>query len=123
MSHTDNNIRGAVGKGGDCDLSRDETFREMIAQTFRGRTRWITVLAWVYALLFTAAAVVSAVLFFKAGNTRNLILWATVFLTSVLFTGILKLWFWMAMNRNSLLREIKRLESLLAKLEDMAGRR
>ena len=42
----DNDIRDALKRADwaeEFDAAREETFREMLAGTFRGRTRWMTV--------------------------------------------------------------------------------
>jgi hypothetical protein len=121
MSMQDDPIKKALQEAdvaGDFGPAQGETFRQMISDTFRSQPRWMSVMAWIYALLFTAVAVVAAVKFFGAEGVRNQILWATVFLTSNMIVMILKVWFWMIMNRNRILREVKRLELRIAELTD-----
>ncbi len=98
--------------------TQEETFRQMLAGTFKSQPRWMTAIAWIYILLFTAIAVVAAVQFFDTDAVKGQILWATVFLTSNMIVMILKMWFWMIMNRNRVLREVKRLELRIAELTD-----
>ncbi|MHC4562903.1 MAG: DUF6768 family protein [Planctomycetota bacterium] len=126
MNGDDSDIKKAMGKAdwvSDMDAERDETFRQMLAGTFRGRPRWMAILAWVYILAFTAMMVVAALQFFQTEATRDQILWATVFLASSFIVMFLKLWFWTVMNRNAVTREIKRLELRVAELgEQLAGK-
>ena len=115
----DNDIRDALKSADwaeEFDAAREESFREMLAGTFSGRTRWMTVLVYVYIFAFTALMVVSIVAFFGADatDTRAHILWATSFLMSSVFVAFLKLWIWNVMNRNAIVREVKRLELRLA---------
>ena len=117
----DNDIRDALKRADwaeEFDAAREETFREMLAGTFRGRTRWMTVLVYIYIFAFTALMVISVVSFFGAdpADTRTQILWATSFLMSAVFVAFLKLWIWNVMNRNAIAREIKRLEMRVADL-------
>ena len=102
------------------DADRDQTFRQMLAGTFKGQARWMTVLVYIYIFAFTALMVVSIVSFFEAdrADTRSLILWATGFLMSAVFVSFLKLWIWNIMNRNAVTREIKRLELCNAELTE-----
>ena len=122
----DHDIKDALTKADwaeDFDADRDQTFRQMLAGTFKGRTRWMTVLVYIYIFAFTALMVVSIVSFFESGqtDTRSHILWATGFLMSALFVTFLKLWIWNIMNRNAIAREIKRLELCVAELTERLG--
>ena len=113
----------------DADVADDfgpaqgEIFRQMLADTFKSQPRWMSVMAWTYILLFTAVMVVAAVQFFDADAVSGQILWATVFLASCMTVMMLKMWFWMIMNRNRVLREVKRLELRIAELTDKVGGR
>ena len=125
MSTQDDPLKKALqdaDAAGDFGPSQEETFRQMLAGTFRNQPRWMTLIAWVYILLFTAVAVVAAVQFFDAEAVRGQILWTTVFLVSGMIVMMLKMWFWMIMNRNRILREVKRLELRIAELTDTVGK-
>ena len=97
----------------------DVTVRQLIGDMFKGKLRWTTFLVWIYVIAFTVLMVITAVMFFAtdAGDTKGLIMWAGAFITCGLFVGMLKMWFWMAMNRNMLAREVKRLEIRIAELQ------
>lgn len=121
MNQTDNDIKAALHKADRDDfgdLAQDMTLREMMASTFRGRQRWMTFVAWFDMFAFTAVAVIAAVMFFRSDAVRDLIMWATIFLTCASIIMIAKMWYWMAMNRNAVGREIKRLEFRIADLAD-----
>ncbi|KKO11461.1 hypothetical protein LCGC14_0019420 [marine sediment metagenome] len=121
MSDNDNDIRAALKKAdwsGEYDAGRDLTFHDMLAGSFRGQSRWMSVMAWIHIFAFTGLMVVGIVFFFQADTTRDQILWATVFLSSTVMVMMLKMWFWMAMNRNAVTREIKRLEMRIAELAE-----
>ena len=100
------------------DMS-DPTMRQLFGDMFRGKQRWTSLLVMVFILALTFVMVVSVVMFFRTGEgeTKGLILWATLFLTSGLFTGMLKMWFWMGMNRCMLVREVRRSEARLAAMQ------
>ena len=97
----------------------DVTVRQLIGDMFKGKLRWTTLMVWVYVIAFTILMVITAVMFFgtDAGDTKALIMWAAAFITCGLFTAMLKMWFWMAMYRNMLAREVKRLEIRIAELQ------
>ncbi len=89
---------------------------EMITEAFRSRHRWLHITSFIMPMLFVAAACVFAYQFFVAQTTQAMIGWATGFLWAVTATGIFKIFFMMELNKNSLTREIKRLELELAAL-------
>ena len=125
MSDVDKEIRNGLAGADEVaeyDLDKEETFRQMLSESFRGRMGWMVVVVWIYGLAFTAVAVYAAVQFFRVDATRDLILYATLFLTSSLFLGLVKMWYWMLMNRNSVKREVKRLEMQVAHLTEVIER-
>ena len=118
MSEFQRNMQDALGANGDQDYdpTREETLFGMIAGSFRGKMRWMVMLVWVYALVFTALAVFAAVSFFLADSVKMWIFYAALFLMACNFIVVVKLWYWMLLNKNSITREIKRLELRIAKL-------
>ncbi len=122
MSGMDDKIREALVKEEDTWID-EPGFFEQVGSTFRSRQRWLVVLVWFWSLAFFILAVVCAFRFFDAEGVRGHVLWATVFLYSMLAVGLLKNWYWMLMNRNTLAREIKRLELQIASMrEELAER-
>jgi hypothetical protein len=119
MNEFDEDVKKAMEDEGSpaADLVREPSFREMIASTFRGRNRWMTILVWVYLWVFTGLAVFAAVQFFRIDGLADKLMYATIFLMLCLFAGMMKMWYWMLMNRNALAREIKRLELRIAELQ------
>ncbi len=89
-----------------------------VAQSMAGRALAINILGAVFSFVFFGLSIVAAVRFFGAGETRGQILWATAFLFCSLAVAMLKMWFWMLLNRNAITREIKRLEVQVARLAD-----
>ena len=102
----------------DYDAAQEESLFQMIGRSFHGRHRWMTCVAWVYLFLFTGLAVFAAVRFFAAEATRDQVLYATLFAVAAAITMVIKIWYWMILNRNSIQREIKRLELRITQLTD-----
>jgi len=92
---------------------------EMLTETFRGRHRWLNILGMFWTLIFMGLAIYSAVQFFKVEIQRDMLMWAAAFLFCMSAVSMLKIWYWMEMQKNSVTREIKRLELQIARL---AGR-
>ena len=119
MNELDDTIRNALksqAQHGAIDSDREPPMRTQIAETFRGRLRWLAWLAVFYRIVFLVFAVIAAIQFFRVDGTRELIAYATLFLISIVATAFIKLWFWMLLIKNSVIREIKRLELQIAEL-------
>jgi hypothetical protein len=97
------------------DALRDEPLDqpgiiEMAASNFRGRQRFSTIAMMIVGIAFMAAMIWCALSFFHTNDTRQMILYATLFLFLCGALMMLKLWFWLMMIRYSVARELKRLE-------------
>ena len=88
----------------------------MITETFRSRHRWLHITSFIMPMIFVVAACIFAYRFYYAETTHSMIAWATGFLWAVTATGIFKIFYMMELNKNSVTREIKRLELELAHL-------
>lgn len=119
MKDLDRKIREAI-RAEDADLLEgiddEPSIFEMLMETMCGRNRWLNVLGGVLTLAFLALAVVCAVKFFGAEQDRDMLMWAAGFIVCIAVVGMLKMWYWMEMQKNALVREIKRLELQIARL-------
>jgi hypothetical protein len=100
-------------------LDGDMNLFEMAASVFAGKLRWLSIMITVWIVLLTLIAVYCAVQFFAAEATRELIMWAVVFGFSMMAIMGLKLWFWSEIQKNAVLREVKRVELQVALLHQM----
>ncbi len=119
MNELDDTIRSALksqAEHGAIDPDREPTMRTQIAETFRGRLRWLALLAAFFRIVYLILAIIAAIQFFRVDGTRELIAYATLFLISIAATAFIKLWYWMLLIKNSVIREIKRLELQIAEL-------
>jgi hypothetical protein len=119
MSELDEKIREALRRE-DSELFGDPagepSMFDMILGSFRGRHRRIMMLSAFWILVFFVLGVIAAFQFFGADATRGMVLWATVFVFSVSTVSMLKVMYWMELNKNAVTREIKRLELQIARL-------
>lgn len=114
----DDKIRRAMiseEKGLKIGPSHEQGVFESLLGLFKGRLRWLNFLVWFFQMVFIGLAAWSAYRFFGAPEVKNQILFATLFLWGVGVTGLFKIWFWMVMNRNVVMREVKRLELQVAR--------
>lgn len=119
FKNIDDKIRAALRKE-DADLLEnfrgEAPFYEMLLDSFRGRNRFLNVMAFVATFIVMALLITSGYQFFQVESTRAMIGWAAGFVTCAVATGLLKIWFWLELNKNSITREIKRLELQIANL-------
>ncbi len=73
----------------------EASLHEMIIETFRGRHRWLNMLAIMIGVVVTGLLVVIGYQFFSAESTRAMIAWSTAFVTGALTIVLLKIWFWL----------------------------
>lgn len=88
----------------------------MIGGLFQGKNSWLIILMNVMTLIFFALFVYCIVQFFGTDETAELLKWgfgAIIFLIGV---SVLKIFAWMQMDKNALLREMKRLELQVSSL-------
>ncbi len=89
---------------------------EQVIDTFRGRSRWLVALVFAMITVWTVAAVVTAYQFFHADGTQAMIAWACGFGLSMIAIAMLKIWYWMELSKNAVLRELKRVELRVVRL-------
>ena len=119
MNELDKKIREAL-RAEDADLVDDfdsePSLFEMLFETFRGKHRWLVFMTIFWTLVFMVLAVLSVIQFFRAEETRDLVMWAAASALFLSGVSMMKVWFWMELNKNAVTREIKRLELQIARL-------
>jgi hypothetical protein len=100
------------------DDSKEDTLRAMVGQFYNKKMLSTVILVWAYGLVFMALAIFSGVKFFRAGDIRSQIMYAGLFLCGVQMVALIKIFAWQMIHRNSIKREIKRLEIRVAELKE-----
>jgi Family of unknown function (DUF6768) len=119
MDSIDERIQKALSSEDQALLARldaDSSLYGDIAATFRGHARWLNVFSWFGALIFLAVAVFCGWQFATETGMRGMLLWGAGTIVSLTWLGMIKLWFWMGLQRVGVVREIKRVELQLASL-------
>ena len=98
------------------DFAEEPSVFEMLMETCRGRHRWLNILGAFWTLVFLVLGVVAAVKFFSAEGTRDIVMWAAACIVCVSAVSMLKIWYFLEINKNATTREIKRLELQIARL-------
>ncbi|TMN72644.1 hypothetical protein CWB85_06475 [Pseudoalteromonas sp. S1727] len=88
-------------------LESDSGLFKQLNGIYQGSMRRWTILGTMLAFILTAAFIISAYQFF---NSDQQLLWAVCFVSSLMMQIAVKLWLFMEMNRQSIIKEIKRSE-------------
>ncbi|WP_242205331.1 DUF6768 family protein [Aestuariivivens insulae] len=83
---------------------------QMLGGLFQGKNKWIMYLMNVMTLVFFVLFVYCLVQFFNTEAVNELIKWGIGSIAFLLGVSMLKVFAWMQMDKNALMREIKRLE-------------
>jgi RNA polymerase sigma factor (sigma-70 family) len=114
MNDIDRQIQAALQREtGSAPRAQDPSLAEEALATFRGRHRWLHGVAALFTFALFGLAVWSAFRFYGSEAIRDHLLWGGVALWALMAVGLLKIWFWLEMHTNRVLREVKRVELLL----------
>ncbi|GAA4269998.1 DUF6768 family protein [Hyunsoonleella aestuarii] len=91
------------------DLDEQNVF-QMVWGLFEGKNKWIMYLMNLMTLVFFGLFIYCLVQFFNTEVTFDMIKWATGSVIFLLGVSMLKVFAWMQMDKNAIIREIKRLE-------------
>jgi len=119
MNNIDKQIRDALNPGDRAMLGNPEDgmrIDQLMVAAFRTRNRLLTALGLVYSLAFLGLGVWCAISFFNSTEIKHMLAWGFAFSFCMLVVGLVKVWFWMEMQRIAVTREVKRVELLTAKL-------
>lgn len=97
-------------------LGADQTLHRQVLATFRGRLRWFNIAGWIAGVVLFGVGCVLARRFVQAQEVREMLLWGAA--SALAFAGVVlvKIWFWLELQKNEIVRELKRLELQLASL-------
>ncbi len=114
MNDLDQRIRDALKTSGAGDaLAREPNVAEELIGTFRTRHRWIHAIAFVFTFVLFVVALWAGYRFVEADAPREQLAWGGVCVLGMVFVGFLKVYFWLEIHTNRILRELKRVELLV----------
>jgi len=104
------------------DALDEQNIFEMVFGLFKGKNAWINILLNIVIVVFFICFIYCGIQFFNSATTEGLIRWGFGSLILLVCISMLKLFAWMQMDKNAILREMKRLElqimSLSSKVSD-----
>lgn len=125
MSRIDDAIQQALTDEDREFLARFESEPGSVAQmasVFSGPLAWIYIAFFVAAVILAPFGLYCAFQFFNATELRPLFYWGFGVTTILIVLSVVRLVFFMQINTNRMLREMKRLELQLARLAAQEGR-
>jgi Family of unknown function (DUF6768) len=94
----------------------EQNIFQMIGGLYHGKLKWIMVWMNFVMVIIFGLFVYCAIQFFNTDVTNELIKWAVFGSFCMIAVGMLKLFSWMQIDKNAVLREIKRLELQVSSL-------
>jgi hypothetical protein len=97
-------------------LGADQALHRQVLATFEGQLRWFNIVGWIAGFVLFGVASVSAWRFVQAQELGDMLRWGAA--SALAFAGIalIKVWFWLELQKNAIVREVKRLEVRVASL-------
>jgi len=114
----DEQVRKIIDSPEEYDELREESYLSWAKSGFEHTQRWAVILVFVHFFSFFAAAIVFAILFFVVETTQYQIMYATLFVCSALIGYLIKVFGWIMVARNSLKKDIRKLELRIAELAE-----
>ena len=97
-------------------LTADLSLRDQVAASFRSRTSWLMTIMMIIMVPVFLVGVWSGWEFLHAEDTRDIARWAVAFWLTMMAVALLKIFYWMELSKNAVVREVKRLELQVAAL-------
>jgi hypothetical protein len=97
-------------------LDADAALHQQILETFGGRLRWLNVAGWVAGFALTGLVFLFGWRFWVATDLAEMLRWGAAAGLASLGVALVKVWFWLQMQKNAVVRELKRVELQLALL-------
>ena len=91
------------------DLDEQNLF-QMVGGLFHGKLKWLMIMMNMVMIGIFAAFIYCAIQFFDTDVTNEMIKWSVLGALCMMAVGMLKMFAWMQMDKNGVIREIKRLE-------------
>jgi len=98
------------------DKLGEQSLIEEAFSVLNGRAKYINWMVVFFSFVFFLITIYAGFQFFAAAETKELLMWAVIFIISASGVSMLKMWYWMEMNKNATIRELKRVELQVAHL-------
>ncbi|TMU55976.1 DUF6768 family protein [Flagellimonas algicola] len=94
----------------------EQNVLEKFGGIFKGKMGWLIVIMNIMVFVFLGVLIYCSIQFLDSEATNDLIKWGVGIFICLIMMSMLKVYFWMQMDKNDLLRELKRLELQISAL-------
>ncbi len=112
------NVDDTIRKAVNGERFEEESIIVEALSVLRGRNAWLNWVSAVFAFAFFGVQVFAGYKVYVITDASERVFWAVVFMFAAMAVGMLKLWWWLVVNRNAVIREVKRLELEVARLRE-----
>lgn len=99
--------------------SKEDTICSMVRNLYNKKELATLIWVWGNGLIFLALAVFSSIKFFQTDQTKFQIMYAAIFICCIQIIILAKIVCWQTIQKNKILREIKRIELRIAELNQV----
>lgn len=96
------------------DQLGEQSLIEMMLGVFKGKNKVIYIITIIMSFVLFGVFVYCAIQFYEAETTREMLIYGGIGMWCMIGVMGIKIWHWMQMNTNRILREMKRLELQIA---------
>lgn len=94
----------------------EQNLFEKLGGVYKGKMGWLAILMNIVSIIILGLLIFFGIQFFDAQGTPELIKWGAYCFVCFMVMSMIKLYVWMQMDKNDVLREIKRLELQISAL-------
>ena len=91
-------------------LEEEQTLFQEMASIYKGRRAWITIWVSFVMVVLLIGGIYCLIEFFRTDEVKQLMIWGGGFFFAMMTISALKVYAWLQMDRNAIIREMKRLE-------------
>jgi hypothetical protein len=88
----------------------EESLPEMLLGLYTGKNRWMAVMTAIYIFVAFGFAIYFGYKFFSTDSIEMMLKWGFGALFMMIMVSLLKMWNWMQIDKNTLIKHIKHLE-------------
>ncbi|MGX1930732.1 DUF6768 family protein [Flagellimonas sp. 2504JD4-2] len=100
------------------DQLDEQNLFQMLGGLFKGKNSWLAFIMNILIAVVFGLLIYCLIQTFDVENTNDLILWVGAVVLCFLTISMLKIYMWMQIHRNALIREMKRLELQISSLSN-----
>lgn len=90
--------------------AEEQNIFEMLMNLYKGKQKWLTLYIMLIIFIAFGFTIWCAVRFFQVEDMKEMMIYGAGAFLGLLMTAMLKFWFWMQMDNQKILRELKRIE-------------